>query len=282
MAAFDPKRLLLSSVSTLLVGSLASPVYAQLGEPRNDFGIALGHVHLTVKDIEAQRRFFTEALGGTPVSGAGVTLVQFPGIYVVLEEGAPSGPPAGAVVDHFGFVLKDISAARARWKAANVEYTVGEINPNQGYVLGPDGIRVEVFGDPSLPGPVGMDYIHLYVLRPDIPAIQAWYEKVFGGLVGTRKTVARGGVTACVYFHRFNVSFSPSDAKRAPTRGRSLDHIGFEVRNLDEFVKRVEALGVKLDAPPRSISKSNLKAVQLTDPWGTSIEVTENLDALTR
>ena len=275
-------KLLLFSVSTLLAGSLASPALAQFGEPRNDFGIALGHVHLTVRDVDAQRRFFTEALGGTLVTGVGVTLVQFPGIYVVLDQGAPSGPPAGAVVDHFGFVLKDIAAARTKWKAANIEYTVGANNPNQGYVLGPDGIRVEVFGDASLPGPVGMDHIHLYVPRPDIPAIQAWYERVFGGLVGTRKTVANPGVTACVYFHRFNVSFSPSDVKRAPSRGRSLDHFGFEVRNLDEFVKRVEALGVKLDSMPGPISNSNIKAAQLTDPWGTSIEVTENLDALTR
>src|SRR5689334_8673011 len=117
------RSLLLVSASTLLAGSLVSPTHAQLGEPRNDLGVALGHVHLTVKDVEAQRRFFTEALGGTLVGGAGATLVQFPGIYVVLDQGAPSGPPAGAVVDHFGLVLKDISAARARWKAANVEYT---------------------------------------------------------------------------------------------------------------------------------------------------------------
>src|SRR5437899_5155877 len=104
----------------------------------------------------------------------------------------------------------EFNAARARWKAANVTYTIGTTHPKQGYVEAPDGIRVEVFGDPSLPGPVGMDHIHMFPVREDIPAIQAWYAKVLGGLPGKRKTVANSGVTDCVYFHRFNVSFSAS------------------------------------------------------------------------
>ena len=76
---------------------------------------------------------------------------------------------AGSVVDHFGLVYKDIAAARARWKSAGVKYDVGDVNPNQGYVFAPDsGIRVEVFGDPSLPGPVSMDHVHLYAAEADI------------------------------------------------------------------------------------------------------------------
>ncbi len=251
--------------------------FAQLGEPPNDLGVRLGHVHLTVKDVEAQRRFWTEAMGGTLVKNGSLTMIQFPGIFILLQQGQPSAPPAGSIVDHFGFVLKDINAARARWKAANINYTVGAANPNQGYVEAPDGIRVEVFGDPSLPGPIGMDHIHMLLGATEIPAIQAWYAKVLGGLSGTRKTVARAGVTECVYFHRFNVSFSPNDMKRDPTKGRSLDHIGFEVKGLDEFVKRLEESGVQLDSRPEQIPNSSVKAAFLTDPWGTYIELTENL-----
>ena len=63
----------------------------------------------------------------------------------------------------------------------------------------------------------------------------------------------------------------------APTKGRSLDHIGYDVKNLDEFAKRVESLGIKFDAPPRQIPNSQVKIAFLTDPWGTYIEVTEGL-----
>jgi catechol 2,3-dioxygenase-like lactoylglutathione lyase family enzyme len=251
--------------------------FAQLGEPANDLGVRLGHIHLLVKDVESHTRFWTEMLGGTVVKNGPLTLIQFPGVYIMLRQGDASAPPAGSIVDHFGFVLKDITAARAKWKAANVKYTVGDLNPNQGYVEAPDGIRVEVFGDPSLPGPVGMDHIHMQLPAADIPAIKAWYDKNLGGLSGKRKTVARSGVTDCVYFHRFNVSFSPSPMKREPTKGRSLDHLGFEVKNLSEFVKKLEASGIKLDSPLRQVPNSKVNIAFFTDPWGTYIELTENL-----
>ena len=159
-----------------------------------------------------------------------------------------------------------------------MKFDVGEVNPNQGYVFAPDnGIRVEVFGDPSLPGPVSMDHVHLYPAEADIPAMKAWYAKVFGGLPGTRQRVARPGIIDCAYFHRFNLSFSAGAGKLAPTRGRAIDHLGFDVRNLEEFEKRLAAQGLKFDAPPRQVANARTKVAFLTDPWGTYIEVTEKL-----
>jgi catechol 2,3-dioxygenase-like lactoylglutathione lyase family enzyme len=251
--------------------------FAQLGEPANDAGVKLGHVHLIVKDVQAHTRFWTEALGGKLVKNGSVSLIEFPGIFIMLQQGDPTAPPAGSVVDHFGFVLKDIEGARAKWKATNIPYTVGATNPKQGFIEAPDGIRVEVFGDPSLPGPIGMDHIHMFPVRADIPAIQAWYEKVLGGLPGKRKTVATSGVTDCVYFHRFNLSFGVAQMKREPTKGRSLDHLGFDVKSLDAFAKRLQDMGMKFDTSIQQIPNSNIKAAFLTDPWGTSIEVTEDL-----
>jgi catechol 2,3-dioxygenase-like lactoylglutathione lyase family enzyme len=274
----EPKvsvRLTLTLLASMLFPSLFA--FGQLAEPANDVGVRLGHIHLLVKDVAAQTRFWTEMMGGIVVKNGPLTLIQFPGVFVMLRQGEPTAPPAGSIVDHFGFALKDINAARARWKAAGVNYTIGATNPNQGYVEAPDGVRVEVFGDPSLPGPVDMNHIHMLLPGKDIPAIQAWYDKNLGGLTGKRKTVATSGVTDCVYFHRFNVSFSQSEMQRAPSKGRSIDHIGFEVKNLDEFVKRLEAAGNKMDGPPRLVPNSNVKIAFFTDPWGTYIELTENL-----
>ena len=250
---------------------------AQLAPP-NDMGVALGHMHVAVKDVEAQKRFWTELLGGTLVTNGPLTLIQFPGIFVMLRQADATEPSAGSVVDHFGFVYKDIAAMRARWKAASVKFDVGDVNPNQGYVYAPDsGIRVEVFGDPSLPGPVSMDHVHLYPPEADIPAMQAWYAKVFGGFPGARQRVARPGVIQTDYFHRFNFSFSAGMGKLAPTRGRALDHIGFDVKSMEEFEKKLAAHGVKFDAPPRQVPNTRTKVAFLTDPWGTYIEVTEGL-----
>jgi hypothetical protein len=49
------------------------------------------------------------------------------------------------------------------------------------------------------------------------------------------------------------------------------------VKNLDEFAKRLETQGIKLDSAPRQIPNSKTKVAFLTDPWGTYIELTENL-----
>ena len=180
-------------------------------------------------------------LGGTLVTNGPLTLIQFPGIFIMLRQGDATGPSAGAIVNHFGFVYKDLAAVRARWKAAGVKFDVGETNPNQGYVYAPDSaIRVEVFGDPSLPGPVSMDHIHLYPPAADIPAMQAWYAKVFGGLPGKRQRVALPGLTDCDYFHRFNLSFSAGEGKLAPTgpRDRSPGLRREEPRRLREETRR--------------------------------------------
>jgi len=266
------------AAAAVVAGGVLSSTFAwaQLAPP-NDLGVRLGHIHLAVKDVEAQKQFWTTAMGGTLVENGPLSMVQFPGVFVMLRQADPTGPAAGSIVDHFGFVLKDLTAARARWKAANVKYDVGQTNPNQGYVYAPDGTRVEVFGDPSLPGPMSMDHIHIFPVEADIPAIQAWYAKALGGLPGKRQRVAMPGLIDCDYFHRFNLSFSPGAMKLAPTRGRSLDHLGFDVKNLDEFAKKLEAQGIKLDSAPRQIPNSKTKVAFLTDPWGTYIELTENL-----
>ena len=73
------------------------------------------------------------------------------------------------------------------------------------------------------------------------------------------------------------MNFSDNAGTNVPTKGRMLDHIGFEVRNLEAFCKKLEANGVKLDTPYTKQPSGNATAV-LTDPWGTRIELTEGLN----
>jgi catechol 2,3-dioxygenase-like lactoylglutathione lyase family enzyme len=259
-------------LSGLFVFTVA-PLLGQLAAPNAD-GVSMGHIHLAVKDVEAHKHFWTAIMGGTLVKNGPLELIRFPGVYIMLRQGEPTAPPAGSIVNHFGFVVKDMPAALAKWKANNLKIETGE-NPNQAYVVAPDGIRLEVFGDPSLGTPVAMNHIHLY--PTDIPAMQAWYAKTFSGVAGKRARVARPGWIDCVDLPGVNLSFSAGDEKLAPTKGRSLDHIGFEVKNLDAFVKKLEAQGIKMDAAPRAVPNTKTRIAFLTDPWGTYIELTEGL-----
>ena len=62
------------------------------------------------------------------------------------------------------------------------------------------------------------------------------------------------------------------------TRGRAIDHIGFEVKNLEEFTKTLTAQGIKLDRPYTKVDALGISIAFITDPWGTYIELTEGLD----
>src|SRR4029453_16556053 len=105
--------------------------------------------------------------------------------------------------------------------------------PNEVYLLAPDGIRVEVYGEPALPTPVSMNHIHFY--PADIPAIKAWYVKVFGATPGRRPCVAclsKPRMIEADDLPGVNLSFSPTDKPPDPTKGRSINQIGFDVDNL--------------------------------------------------
>jgi catechol 2,3-dioxygenase-like lactoylglutathione lyase family enzyme len=255
---------------------VAAPARAQLVMP-NQLGLSMGHVHLLVKDVDAQKKFFIDTLGGTLVKNGPLELIQFPGAFVMLRQGEPSGPPAGTIVNHFGFTVKDMPAALASWKAANVEIEPTE-NPNEVYVHGPDGIRIEVYGEPSLPTPVSMNHIHY--AASDVPGIKAWYVKAFGANPGRRPCVAclsRPIMIEADDLPGVNLTFGGSRTPLAGTKGRALDHIGFDVQNLEEFVKSLEARGITLDTPIRQVPNSKVKVAFLTDPYGTYIELTEGL-----
>ncbi len=64
---------------------------------------------------------------------------------------------------------------------------------------------------------------------------------------------------------------------RAPTKGRTLDHIGFEVTNLEAFCKKLEANRVKFEEHYSKSRHKDFASAKFTDPWGVSIELTEGL-----
>lgn len=76
------------------------------------------------------------------------------------------------------------------------------------------------------------------------------------------------------------ITLSKANAPTVPTKGRAVDHIGFEVRDIDAIVAKLQAAGIKTDGPVRNrTNASGLRIVYLTDPWGTEIELTQGLVA---
>ena len=275
MVSFQRLRIVAAAFVTIALALMPLRTAAELA-PFNGVDVTFGHVHLFVSDVDVHKKFWTETMGGKAVTRGPLEMIEFPGVYIVLTRQEASGPPEGSVLNHFGLVYKDLPATLAKWKALGADARQGG-NPNQGYVWGPDGINIEYYGDPAIPVPVKMDHTHSFV--PDIKACQEWYRAVFGGVPGQRPRVSNPGWNEVSHFPGMTVTFagSANATTLLPTRGRSLDHIGFEVKNLDAYVKKLAALGIRLDEEPHRVPHTAIKAAFFTDPWGTRIELTENL-----
>jgi catechol 2,3-dioxygenase-like lactoylglutathione lyase family enzyme len=104
-----------------------------------------------------------------------------------------------------------------------------------------------------------------------VNATKAWYVKTFGAKPGKRGKFEAADIPGA------NLTFDKATAASAPTRGRALDHIGFEVRGLEAFAKKLEAAGIKLNVPYTKRPDLGIALLFLTDPWGTYVELTEPL-----
>lgn len=259
---------LLIAVTMLL--ALAAPARAQLS-PMNDAGVTYGHVHLNVSDIEADKKLFVDVFGGEFVQKGPLAAVKWPNMLVAFAQRTPTGPSQGTVMDHFGFRVRSLpdtlTALRAAGYQIQREFKGAEGFPNA-YVLGPDALRIEMQEDTTLSAKAIPNHVHF--LTPDFEKLLDWYVDTFSlakRARGSLKTTADAGTV--------NLSFGNSRDPVVGTKGRVIDHIGFELRDLQAFCKQLEGKGIKLDVAYREVPAIGLKIAYITDPTGVYIELTE-------
>jgi catechol 2,3-dioxygenase-like lactoylglutathione lyase family enzyme len=178
------------------------------------------------------------------------------------------GGTEGSVVNHVGLIVDDVQKRVAQWKAAGVSVLPGLNNRlDQAFVVA-DGVRMEILEDKKQTVPIRNEHVHFSVTAAEIPKAVEWYAKTFGGKVGTRNNAP------VVDLPGVQLRFARADTKQAPTRGRILDHIGFDVKDHAAFVRRLEAAGIKLDEPPRKSAAGNT-VTYITDPWGARVEIVQ-------
>jgi catechol 2,3-dioxygenase-like lactoylglutathione lyase family enzyme len=139
---------------------------------------------------------------------------------------------------------------------------------DQAYVNTPDGLRIEILENKNQPMPIQSEHVHFFLPEADIAKSQAWYEKVFGAKASVRNNAPVADVPGV------QLRFTKADAAQAPTKGRILDHIGFDVKDLKAFIKTLDANNVKLDRP-YTVNEAGIGIAFVTDSWGTNIEINE-------
>ncbi len=256
-------------VALLLVAS-TTPVFAQLA-PIGDSGVALGHIHFVVSDPDATKKAWVDVFGATTSKTGSLELLKIPGIFIVVSKAntPPTGGSQGSSVHHIGIAVKDYAATKAKADAAGIMWR--ELTKDvQAFATFPEGVTVEVMEVKDQATPVAFHHIHESV--PDPAVARAWYVKEFGAGEGTRRNLPAAMIPGG------EVDFLKAAMPQAPTKGRALDHIGFEVKDLDATLKKLQADGVQIDMPLRDMTKQiGLKIAFITDPNGTYIELTEGL-----
>ena len=257
-------------VAWLFASMLAAGTAVAQPAPFNEAGLTMGHWHIISKDVEANKKLFL-AMGGKLYMPGGNPLVMFPGVYInlVLNAEKGDGGSEGSVINHVGFIVDNVQQRVAQWKAAGVNVLPGlNGRQDQAFVVTPDGVRIEILEDKTQKVPIRHEHVHLALPESEIPKAQAWYAKTFGGKMGTRNNAPVVNIPGA------QIRFARADTKQAPTRGRVLDHIGFDVKDHAAAVKKLEADGIKLDEPPRKSAAGNT-VTYITDPWGTRIEIVQ-------
>jgi catechol 2,3-dioxygenase-like lactoylglutathione lyase family enzyme len=237
----------------------------------------MGHLHLAVSDVESSKEFWV-ALGAAAAKSGPLEGVRLPSAVILLGKGEPSGGTVGSVVNHVGFTVPSVEQAMAKWKATGLKTEAGR-DDQQGFVFTPDDLmKIEILEDRSLTVPIAFHHIHFFVAdsassgADSVAEIKAWYAQIFGAKPGKRGAFEADDLPGV------NLTFSKSGSPTVGTKGRMLDHIGFEVKNLEAFSKSLETSGVKLEHPYTKLPEG-LALARLTDPWGTCIELTEGLDS---
>ena len=265
-----------------------------------DAPVIVGHYHLNVTSVAEHKKFWVDTLGGTAMTYGPdkIDVIKFPGVFLFLHEQKPTGPTRGTALDHIGFAVPDVPAVTTKVVANGYKLTTGrEPKPGEeaaaaagtqapygrfSYLLGPDGAKVELVT--AMPGAPPIAHHHVHFINKQYVEMRDWYMKALNATLRTGPNTFTDyftgadlpGVGYMLNFFRWE---GDQSITHQPTKGRVYDHVGFEVKNLKEFSKQLEAKGIKLMQPYKEKVRelNNISDLFITDPWGVSVELTERL-----
>ena len=283
----------LALVALLVFFCGSAPASAQLVAAK-DGPIVYGHHHVNATSLEEHKKFWADTLGGTAmkVGTNNLEIVRMTNVLVFMRPQAAKGGTKGSVHDHIGLSVPNVRAVLEKIKANGYRnITATDALPGMkvngdivdlgngpvsaiAYVLGPDDVKVELLEMKAQTEPAKLHHIHFYGTAPN--EMRDWYVKTFGATAAPPANP--NFITANL--PGVGLNFSTSKEPTVPTAGRALDHIGFEVRNLPEFLKKLEGQGIKPTVSYRRNEALNIAIAFVVDPWGTNIELSEGLDKI--
>jgi catechol 2,3-dioxygenase-like lactoylglutathione lyase family enzyme len=259
------------------------------------------HVHLNVTNPKAAADFYTTKFDAEKTRFAGVMDAVRTQKSWLLFTKVDSPPPSEIVstIWHIGWGAEDMPAAYKQQLESGTKFetpltdisALAGLSPGKfyyAYVDGPEHALIELntashhrFG-------------HLHLLSEDPVAAAEWYQKHLGIPVRGKSAKARVyegypvGPSASLQADNVNIIIFPVgyahtawptlwDGRKSfeSTKGRAIDHIGFSVDHLQEWLERLRADGVKVTAEPRTVADGKIKFAFIEGPDHILIELVE-------
>ncbi|MGI9259640.1 MAG: VOC family protein [Gammaproteobacteria bacterium] len=214
------------------------------------------HIHLRAPDAAAAAEWYQTLLGGVlrpSTAGMGSVGQAHGAIATMLDDGS-AARSRGGVIDHFGFAVPNVATTLERAQVMGARMitapTPGVVTTAIAMIEDPWGTRIELLESQDFRG---IQHIHLVTEQP--AALRDWFLQVFGGDFDPAhggdelNTIQYDGIWIYI-----SESFSTvetagredvdvAEIDISPSRGRSLDHLGFSVDDMDALVSRVRASG---------------------------------------
>lgn len=240
--------------------------------------------HLNVTSVDEHRRFWVDTLGAVDCLMAGTNAARFPNLQVLFRRQRPTGGSKGTTTNHVAFQVPDLRAMVEKLRSAGYPIVtrdetkipekdgmafVADQNQSIAFVMAPDGMKVEFVGVEDASEPILLHHIHFFT--PDVIAMRGWYAKTLHATPGRRGSFETADLPGV------NLTFVATADPVIGTSGRVLDHVAFDVPNVETFCAELEASGVTVERPLAAPVGSAIARIFITDPWGTAIELTEEL-----
>jgi len=267
-------------------------------------GIHFHHLHLNTTDPQRAIDFYTTKFAARKARFAGMQDAVWAHDSWLLFSKVSAPPPWELVspIWHFGWGAEDMKATYQKQLDSGTTFfaPLTKLSPDGAanefffaYVQSPDHALIEL----NTADHHRFGHVHLFSVDP--VAAAEWYMKQLdvkrrGTTPLSREPRFRGklqtGPSASLLSDHVNIiiypveyaktayadHWQPGQTQLVSPRGRTVDHLGFSVANLDDTLKQLRSEGVKVTTEPRTIANGQLKFAFIEGPDQIAIELIED------
>ena len=239
--------LLVTPMSILLMGTLI-PGLSRAAE------INYHHVHITASSPTEGIKWYMKHMDCSSIPDRS-DAADCGGVKIVFIPQPTMGGTQGTGVNHISFSFPNLTTKMADLEAVGVYGTGVRLQRfadgstlqaipelfKIGFIFDPWGTRIALVEDQEY---LGFHHIHLSTVDPE--ATLTWYQEFLGG----QPASLRGQLDGLLFNDVWMLASKHTEGTPAPTKGRAIDHIAFEVSDLDLVTEDMREGGVNFTQNP--------------------------------